>query len=305
MYIVTVMITAIIFSLTGMGVLQVAQFVQLDSQMAAHFIENKLEVDSYVNIALWRLNAGEDSLANFTTGDVTCSYDTTTLELVVTTVSHGINSSMLVTLEEYYHFKHAIATKGAISMGSYTVGEEIEHEVRDNYEFLPEIDLAYWLSVADTIFADNSRLYHDGDLVEGILIFTGSAPKFDDISLDNTTMVFTAPGVVEFKHTNVIRAVYTDSTIFPALVFTDSTSSFTIDDGAHDQDHIEGAIFSAGTIILAKGELSGPIVAREVTVNNNMDFLDSDYPQYYGWQEGFGSYYDYNWPKQILQWESN
>lgn len=299
------MITAIIFSLTGLGVLQIAQFVQLDSQLASHHIENDLEIDSYVNIALWRLNAGADTLASFSSGGVSCIYDTTAMELVVTTSSHSISTSMRLPLEEDYHFQRALGSQNSIIMYSYSINESSEHRPRENFEFLPEVDEAYWLTVADSVYADESRLFHDSDLIEGILVFTGNDVKFEGIDLENTTMVFTGHGDIDFRKSNTLKAAYTDSTIFPALVFTDSTSIFFINEWFFWKDHIEGAIYSTGNIILRLGELSGPVVARNISLWQDMNFLDDQYPQYYGWPEGFGEYDSYDWPKQIVSWKSN
>jgi hypothetical protein len=68
-------------------------------------------------------------------------------------------------------------------------------------------------------------------------------------------------------------------------------------------DHIQGAIFSNGTVVLRRGDLSGPVVARNAYLYRDMDFLDEVYPQYYQWPQGFGAYDSYDWPKQIAMWE--
>ena len=304
MYILAIMVTAVVFSVTGLGVMNLALLVNLDTQEAVQTTETQLDIESNTNIALWRLNSGDDSLGTYTDGDFSSVYDSTAMTLTITMTTDTDTSGYLLTLEEDYHFQRSIASMNSIQWNSHTIGEEPEHRPRENFEFLPQVDLSYWLSIADTIFSANSRLYHDWDLMEGILIFTGSSPKFDDVDLENTTMVFTVPGVIDFRHSNTIKAAYTDSTIYPALVFTDSTSTITFNDGAHDQDHIEGAIFSLGTITLEKGEFSGPIVGREVIVKKNLDFLDDEYSEYYGWPQGFGNFKSYDWPKQIIKWES-
>jgi hypothetical protein len=225
------------------------------------------------------------------------------MTLTITNTSNGDTSGYFLQLEEDYHFQRAMASMNWIETYSYTIGEEPEHRPRENFEFLPTVDEAYWLSEADSIYTDNSRTFYDSDLIEGILVFTGSGINFQDIDVENTTMVFMGNGTVDFYRNNTVKAARTDSTVFPALVFTDSTAYFFINEWFYSRiDKIEGAIFSLGTIILRRGELSGPIVGRNIIVWSNMDFEDDDNPEYYAWPEGFGSFDSYDWPKQIVQW---
>ncbi|MBT7199662.1 MAG: hypothetical protein HN914_04370, partial [Candidatus Marinimicrobia bacterium] len=58
MYIVAIMITAVIFSATGLGVLNLATVVNLDTQAAVETVQDQVEVESFANVALWRVNAG-------------------------------------------------------------------------------------------------------------------------------------------------------------------------------------------------------------------------------------------------------
>ncbi|MCF7824527.1 MAG: hypothetical protein K9N35_10200 [Candidatus Marinimicrobia bacterium] len=305
MYIVAIMITAVVFSITGLGVMNLALLVNLDTQAAVQFSENQIDLESEVNIALWRLNAGDDTLGTYTSDNFTSTFDSASLTLTLSMAIDGDTSGFQLQLEEDYHFTHALASQNNIDTYNYTINEEPDHEVREKFEFLPIVDEAYWLSVADSIFTDNSKTFHDWDLIEGILVFTGNDLKFQDIDVENTTMVFTGDGVMDFTKSNTLKAAYNDSTIYPALVFTDSTSYFFINEWLSlYKDHIEGAIFSYGTVVLRTGELSGPVVGNNILVWKNMNFLDDQYPQYYGWPVGFGDFKDYDWPKQIVQWES-
>ncbi|NQV40729.1 MAG: hypothetical protein HQ506_00100, partial [Candidatus Marinimicrobia bacterium] len=47
MYIVAIMITAVIFSATGLGVLNLATIVNLDTQAAVQTVQDQVEVESF------------------------------------------------------------------------------------------------------------------------------------------------------------------------------------------------------------------------------------------------------------------
>jgi len=68
---------------------------------------------------------------------------------------------------------------------------------------------------------------------------------------------------------------------------------------------ILGAIYSAGIVRLYNGHFTGPVIAdRAVLAYYNLNFLDDEFAGYYVWPTGgFGDYEDYDWPKQIAQWE--
>ena len=302
MYIVAIMITAIIFSATGLGVLNLAQLVNVDTQKAVQSLEDQMELESSTNLALWRLNAGADSLATYTEGDFSSTYDSVGLQLTLSLTTADGDEGFVLQMEEDDHFEHAIATSEYFHSGSRTIGEEAEHEPRETFGFLPTADLTFWYSVADSVYTDNSKTYHDGDLPEGILIFEGNNIQFQDITLTGSTMIFTGYGI-DFWKTNRVTAYSDGSNIYPALVFTDTTTFWINEFFFNRQDYIKGAIVSHGDIVLRKGELTGPVIARNVFLYRNMNFIDDQYPQYYTWPMGFGAYDEYDWPKQIALWQ--
>lgn len=305
MYIVAIMITAAVFSITGLGVLNLALLVNLDTDTAARTIEGKIEAESGVNVALWRVNSGADSTGTYTDGNLTSTFDSAEQTLTVAIASSGDTTGYKIYLERDHHFNHAMSSQYEILTYTYTVTYEDENRPRDNFDFLPIADEAYWFARADSIFADNARLFQSGDLPEGILIFTGTANKFQGLDLENTTMVFSGGGSVEFRQDNTVKAAYTDSTVNPALVFLDSTA--TIDFHKTNTSRIDsviGPIFSLGSIRIGRSALSGPIVGRDIAFIGNTDFLDDEYPEMYTmWPEGFSTLESYDWPKQILLWE--
>ncbi len=304
MYIVAIMITAVIFSVTGLGVMSLSQLVNLDTQTAVHTLQDQIEVESFANVVMWRINAGGDSLGTYTQGDLESSYDSTSMVLTITKNAGDEVSGLTLNLEEDSHFKRAVATNNPIGYSNRTVGEESAHRRRDDFPFLPEVDLNYWLANADSVYTDNNRTFRDWDLIEGILIFSGSNLTFREITLNNTTMIFT--GIeIDFYRNNTVSAYEDGSTVNPALVLTNPDNVFYFYEWwwSSQRDHIEGAIYSAGTIVLERGQLSGPLIAENVILWKNMDFLDDQYPEYYQWAQGFGNYEDYDWPKQIALWE--
>ena len=305
MYIVAIMITAAVFSITGLGVLNLALQVNFDTDAAARAIEERLDADSAVNIALWKVNSGGDTLGNYTDGNVTSVFDSTELTLTVSIAGSDDTTGYRIYLERDHHFKHALASQFEIEHYSYIIETEPNNLHRDNFDFLPEADLSYWMARADSVFADNARLFQDGDLPEGVLIFTGTANKFQGMNLTNTTMVFSGGGEVEFRQSNTIKAAYTDSTVNPALVFTDSVATIYFHKTNLSRiDSVIGPIYSLGSIRIGRSALSGPVVGRDIAVIANVDMLDEDYPQFYtNWPQGFDLIDTYDWPKQILRWE--
>lgn len=304
MYIVAVMITAVVFSITGLGVLNLALMVNFDTDTAAQTIEEKIEAESAVNIALWKVNAGDDTLGTYTDGNVTSVYDSTELSLTVSYAGAEDTTGFKAYLKKDHHFNHALASQNAINTYSYSIGEEEEHRPRDNFDFLPSVDEAYWLSVADSIYTASSKTFQDHQMIDGIMVFTGNNIQFDRIDVEDATLVFTGGGEIYFTKSNTIKAAYTDSTAFPALVFTDTSSTVFLNEWfSFYIDRIEGAIFSNGHILIRRGQLTGPIVGRDVTVIRNIDFLDDSYSQYYTWPEGFGDFSSYDWPKNIIRWD--
>ncbi|MBC8191727.1 MAG: hypothetical protein ISR87_03440 [Candidatus Marinimicrobia bacterium] len=300
MYIVAIMITAVIFSATGLGVLNLATIVNLDTQAAVQTVQDQVEVESFANVALWRVNAGGDNLGTYSSGDLTAAFDSTTQKLSVIKSNGEEQTGLVLSLEEDNHFKRAVATSGTFYTNGRTVNPEPEHQIRSQMGFLPQADLQYFIDHAVEVHYDNSRTFHDGDISEGINVFMGSGLTFDRVELENSTLVFAGTGI-DFWKKNVIKA--DPNADLPALVFTNPNSDFSFYGfWSSYRDEIEGAVYSAGTIRLLNGTLSGPVVAETVVQTWNMDFTDDEHGEYYKWPNGFGSYDDYDWPKQIQEW---
>ena len=297
------MLTAIVFSITGLSVLDLGRAVSQSTNVATETMQAQVKMESLVNVAMWRLNTGSDSLGNYSSGPLSSSYDTTHQILSVQYNDGVLNTGYSLDLSEDSHFKRAIATTEYLYTGRYSVNEESEHRLRENFHFLPEADMSFWMSQADSVYTGSDRYFFDGDLIDGVLVFTGSHIRFQNISLDNSTMIFTGNDI-DFYQNSSVTAYQSGETVYPALVFTDSSTVFWVNEWfSWRKDRIKGAIYSAGTIVLRTGELTGPVVGRRVYLYRDMNFIDDQYPAYYQWPVGFGSYDDYDWPKQITKWE--
>ena len=304
MYIVAIMVTAVVFSVTGLGVLNLATLVNLDTQNAIEKVQSQIEVESLTNVALWRINTGADSLGSFSSGNATSNYDTTTMVLRVEINSEGDTSGFKLSLEEDSHFKRAVGTASSIDYNDgKTVSEEDAHRMRAYMGFLPEVDLDYFVDNAANVSWMDDEHIHDEDVVEGINVFHGNHLDIHNIDVENATLVFTGYDI-QLKDDVIIKAPIVGGSPLPALVFLWDGLDTHFDQGWNDEIHIEGAIYSVGHVRLHEGEYSGPVVANTARICRDIDILDDEYSEYYEWNLGFGEYEDYDWPKQIREWEN-
>ncbi|MBT4421144.1 MAG: hypothetical protein HOG76_11910 [Candidatus Marinimicrobia bacterium] len=295
------MITAVIFSATGLGVLNLATIVNLDTQAAVQTVQDQVEVESFANVALWRVNVGGDSLGNFTVGDISATYDSTTMKLSIMKTIDDETIGLILDLEEDSHFKRGIATKYWIDYNNRDPHVEPIHQLRDDIGFLPSIDWQYFVDNADAVHYTWFKDYEQDDLVEGINIFYCDYIDIEDVYLENTTLVFTGVNA-ELKDDVYISAPIIGGSPLPAIVLTNPYSDIHFDQGRDHDLRIEGAIFSNGHVRLHEGTFTGPVVSRTARMCEDIDMLDDQYPEYYEWNLGFGLYEDYDWPKQIQEW---
>jgi len=302
MYIVAIMITAVIFSATGLGVLNLATIVNLDTQTAVQTVQDQVEVESFSNVALWRVNVGGDSLGNFSVGDISATYDSSSMKLTILKTNGDETSGLILDLEEDSHFDRAVATESYIDYNyGKTASEEPNHQLRQDIGFLPQVDMAYLVAnAAQEIWLWNEHI-HDEDIVEGINIIHARYLDIHNIDQENVTLVFTGYDI-QPKDDVKLKAPIVDGVPLPAIILTNTSNNTHFDQGYGDEIHIEGAIYSAGHIRLHEGEFTGPVIARTARICRDIDMLDDGGSQYYAWNLGFGDYEDYDWPKQIQEW---
>lgn len=317
---VAVLMVFVIFSFTGVAVLNVSYLSSSTSMETVQNIKLQYEMESKINEALWRINTGVDSIVNYSSGGTTINWDSQLNILSVGIDNFNMESEVLLDLSEDTHFDRALASDATINTNNFDTDIAEENSSRF-FTFMPEVDLDYFTDNAVAVHSNWFKRW-DGDaeheddeaFAEGIHIFTGSFIELRDMNLNNCTLVFT--GVfVSFSNTNTISApVPADSAdAMPALVFTNPNNRFYVDaEGSSNQkeDIINGAIYTAGTIILKKGELSGPIVGNTISLEDDYDysndirFKDSEHPWFYRWTSGFKNKSHYDWPKQIGRWKT-
>jgi hypothetical protein len=299
---VTVLATALILSVTGVAVMEFGFYGRTEAIDAVHTIQNRYTVEGHVSKALWRINNFADSLVSYTDGPVTVNYDTTTERLLVGVSQYDEARAVIADLYEDMHFSHAIATNDSLLLNGYSIGAEPQRSTKGEFRFLPEVNLQYFIDSAVAVHSENYYWYDDYDFSqEGIHVFTGEDPYLNSVTLHNSTLVFTSQWVTFWKDCD-IRAAKDSTNQLPAVILTNPNVTFNINSEFRREDHIEGAIYCAGKIRLTRGDLTGPIIANQLVLLRDMDFMDDAHPEYYIWHTGFGSYSAYDWPKVITNW---
>ena len=317
---VAVLMVFVIFSFTGVAALNISMLSVTTSAETIDNIKLQYAMESSINKSLWRINHGPDSLINVDADGITTEFNPDLNTLSVKVDKFHMESEILLDLSEDTHFDRALASDETIETNGNTTDIDEENRSRD-FSFMPEVDLDYYYDNAVAVHSNWFRSW-DGDseheddeaFAEGIHIFTGSFIELKDMDLSNCTLVFTGRFVI-FSNSNTINApIPADSTdALPALVFTNPSNYFIVAaEGSQNEkeDVINGAIYTAGTIILKKGELSGPIIGKTISLedgvgySNDIRFRDTEHPWFYRWTAGFRAKSEYDWPKQIGRWKT-
>jgi len=238
-----------------------------------------------------------------------------------------MESEILLDLSEDTHFDRALASDETIENNGYDPDIDEENSSRF-FTFMPEADIDYFTDNAVAIHSESFHTWEGGkgngkgngsqgdddEMEDGIHIFTGSFIEFKNMNLSNHTLIFTGRYITFTERNNIDAPVPADTAdAMPALVFTNPDNYFVVDaEGKHyeKEDVINGAIYSAGTIVLKKGQLSGPVVGKTISLEegedylNHIDFRDTEHPEYYRWHKGFKGKKHYDWPKQIGRWKT-
>ena len=306
-----------IFSFTGVAVLNESYLSNSTSMETINNIKLQYATESTINEALWRINTGVDSLVDSDVDGIVTIWDASLNILSVNVDKFEMEAEISLDLSEDTHFDRALASDETITTNGYDT--EIEDENRSRFfTFMPEVDLDYFIDNAVAIHNESYKTWDYWWEVEmggeGIHVFTGDYVELKNCRFLNSTLVFTGTNIT-FEHQIQIDApVPVDSAdAMPALVFTNEDNYFEIEAEGKNydrEDKINGAIYTAGTIVLKKGQLSGPIVGKTITMehgveyNNQIDFKDTEHPKHYRWHKGFKHKKHYDWPKQIGRWKT-
>ena len=293
-----------IFSFTGVAVLNVSYLSSSNSMDTINNIKLQYATESSINEALWRINTGIDSLVNANLDGISTVWDETSMILSVNVDKFQMESEILLDLSEDTHFDRAIAAEETVDLDGFDAGIDDERRVRSNFDFLPEVDLQYFIDSAVTIHSESWKYWNNETFSDGIHVFTGSRITIEDCNIASGTLVFTGK-YVRFIGGNVINAPLGDSTSTnAAVIFTHVDQNFEIYSPYADET-ITGAIYCKGNINLYNGNISGPIMGKNVSLHSHFNFRDSENSNRFRWTKGFGHHDNYDWPKQIGRWKTN
>lgn len=297
---VAVLTMFLVFTMSGVAVLNLSTFTALESQNAVQSLKNQYDVESSVNVAMWKINNVSDTFGSYEDGNVTVEYDSLTNELVASIDRFDKTYEIAMDLSDDHHFNRGIAATDSITLNDNNLTVAADHSTR-KFNFLPDADIDYFTDNATQVHTGYFKSF-SGDTLNGIHIFTGSFLWLEDMVV-NGTLVFTGR-FITFAGSMTITAQADTNYAYPALVFTNASERVEIGtlDPA-DTDRISGAIYAKGSILLMENaELTGPVIGRVVSLDDDYDFLDSENNKYYKWTRGFGEYGNYSWPKHIGRW---
>jgi len=300
---VAVLMLFLVFSFTGVAVLNVAYVSASASAETVNNIKLQYASESSINEALWRINTGVDSLVNSNVDGITTVFDPVLNILSVNVDMFQMETEILLDLSEDTHFDRALAAEETVDLDGYVADVEEDHQARGGFNFLPEADIQYFLDNATQVHGDSWKVWKNNTFPDGIHVFTGNYIAIQDIRITSGTLVFTGHHV-NFWGDNDITAPLGDTTsTSAAVIFTNPNQNFDIF-SLSGSETIIGAIYCKGDIDIHNGNISGPIIGRNVTLNNHHTILDQEHSNRYRWTKGFGHRSDYDWPKQIGRWKT-
>jgi len=293
-----------VFSFTGVAVLNVSYLSVSSSAETVNNIKVQYAVESSINESLWRINNGPDSLVNINTDGITTVFNPVLNTLSVNVDKFQMETEILLDLSEDTHFDKAIAAEESVDLDDYDPGLTEDNQVRGGFEFLPEADLQYFLDNATQVHNESWKTWSHNTFPNGIHVFTGNYIALDDIRMVSGTLVFTGHHVIFWGDNEITAPVGDTTSTSPALIFTNPNQDFEMF-SINGNETIIGAIYCKGDIQLHNGTASGPVIGRNVTLGGSVDFMDSEHRDRYRWTKGFGHRDSYDWPKQIGRWKTN
>ena len=295
---VAVIMIFVVLSFTGVAVLDVSYNSRTASLETVDNIKVQYALESEINESLWLINSGEDSLVNEEEDGIITNWDPETEVLTISIDSLGVLTEVNLDLSEDTHFERGLASISNIESNGYSYSTSSTHSSR-KFKFMPDVDLQYFIDNAVKIHNGNERSWNKDSLsTEGIHIFTGNNLNVTDINLNNSTLVFTGRNITFSGNTVKAPVPGESEDALPALLVTDSDVVFTVSSA----NHVEGAVYCAGELKLENATLTGPVVGELISLLDDVEFIDSDYDDYYRWTAGFGDIDSYDWPKQVSRW---
>jgi len=288
-----IMVYFLVFSLTGLVFISLADQAQLQNVDAIHDYKNHWAVESAINEALWRMNNGPDSLATFIDSTLTSTYNETTMTLIVSTDRWDRPFEVSLDIELDHIFNNTFYTTMPIDTSDPAItilSDDINIQLADS---LPTLDTTYYLQNAVSIYPDGVAF--SDTLTSGIhYIKSGVTELKNNTYLEGTLVVL---GKLKVVGTNVFLKAGKDSSgaYLPALIVADSVTTTAITDIT-----IEGAIISYGSFDIKSGLITGPFIGNDLNVLTSLTIDDQGSDQYYTYYPGFGEP-DTNATAKIIQ----
>ncbi|MCF7807875.1 MAG: hypothetical protein K9N38_05070 [Candidatus Marinimicrobia bacterium] len=286
----------LVMSFTGVAVLDISYTSSTSAQGTVSNIKSQYILESSINESLWLINAGADSVVTRIEGGVTTTWDSLSQVLTVHVDTFGSESEVSLHLDDDSHFERGIASRSGLNTNGNAYG--LNRQKR-NFNFLPGVDMTYFNENALQIENGNENSFKNSDIADGgIVIFTGNNLSLDSLNLSAATLVFTGKNITITNSSITANAGTEFSNASPAIVFTNSWESLTIE----ASNTINGAIFSAGELNLYGASMTGPIIGETVNLMEDITLNDEFADNYYTWTNGFGDQLSYDWPKEIDTW---
>jgi len=299
---VGVLMLFLIFSFTGIAALNVSALSTAASAETVNNIKLQWAMESTVNRSLWRLNIGADSLVNLSEEGIVTLFDPVMNTLSINIDQFEMEAELILNLADDTHFDRGIAAEETVDLDGYDAGLEEENQIRDGFSFLPEADIQYFLDNAVQIHEESNISWNHRTFPDGIHVFTGNYITLDDIRIVSGTLVFTGHHISLWGNNEITAPLGDSLETNPALVFTNPTEDIEIFSPTGDETII-GAIYANANIDLHNGNISGPVVGKNVNLRGHFDLLDGEHNNRFRWTKGFKHKKHYDWPKQINRWK--
>jgi hypothetical protein len=302
---VAVIMIFVVLSFTGVAVLDVSYNSRASSLSTIENIKVQYMIESSVNETLWMINTGVDSLVNTDADGITTTYNADTQVLTVSLDTLNTEAVITMDLSEDTHFNRGIASSEPTPADIASAGLTEDNKGR-KFNFLPNVDMDYFTDNAVTIHTESFKSWDNETFADGIHIFTGSMIEMEDITLNAGTMVFTGRYIFFSGENNIVAPEPDSLGADPVLIFTHPSQNFSLNSSGGGET-ILGTIYAKNKISLTSGTCSGPIIAKEVILDDAhaYNFEDDTYGKYYTWTKGFGHKADYDWPKQLGRWTTS
>ncbi len=296
---ILVMVFFLAFTIIGTSYLGLAALESRASLAQLQRAKAFLQAENALNLSLWRLNHGPDSLGTFSSDSLAASYDSVNYILRAWGNSSHYTCSLQVQLFKDHPFNHIVTYGSVLDTSNYYLSYISGHAITQISE-LPSIYtiLNYYYSIADYRYEGNQDF--SGTMPDGIHYVNGCVTMKNGTTLNGTLVVTDGVKFVGHVEIHAQRDPNDTTLYYPALVAGDTaqTESEILGDPLLV---IRGAVYSTGAIIFKGKEISGPIIAPKVVLKSGVTVSDQGDPRYYQFPNGFGDPANFDWKKLVVK----